>query len=69
MVKSFTVVGFTMVIFAILATLARLPVIALTAYAMVGDKKKAMEAGCDDYDAKPVDIERLLGKINAWLEK
>ena len=58
-----------MVIFAILATLARLPVIALTAYGMVGGKKKAMEAGCDNYDAKPVDIERLLGKINAWLEK
>jgi CheY-like chemotaxis protein len=47
----------------------QIPVIALTAYAMAGDKKKAMEAGCDDYDAKPVDIERLLGKINAWLEK
>jgi CheY-like chemotaxis protein len=44
-------------------------VIALTAHAMAGDKEKAMKAGCDDYDSKPVDIKRLLEKINAWLEK
>ena len=44
-----------------------IPVIALTAHAMAGDKDKAMEAGCDDYDTKPVEFARLLGKIEALI--
>ncbi len=48
---------------------ASIPVIALTAHVMAGDRDKAIEAGCDDYDSKPIDFERLLGKIQSLLEK
>ncbi len=48
---------------------ADIPVIALTAHAMAGDEARAREAGCDDFDTKPVDLERLLGKIEHWLER
>jgi two-component system, cell cycle response regulator DivK len=49
------------------AATQKIPVIALTAHAMAEDEKKARDAGCDDFDTKPVDIQRLMGKINALL--
>ena len=49
------------------AAMKNIPIIALTAHAMAGDELKAKEAGCDDYDTKPVELPRLLGKIEALL--
>ena len=46
-----------------------IPIIALSSHAMEGDRAKAIAAGCDDYDTKPVDFPRLLGKIRALLAK
>jgi len=46
-----------------------IPVIALTAHMMTGDRERALQAGCDDFDTKPVDIARLLGKMRALLPR
>lgn len=46
-----------------------IPIIGLSAHAMVGDREKALQAGCDDYDTKPVELPRLLAKLDQFLKK
>ena len=48
---------------------AAIPIIALTAHALAGDREKAVEVGCDDYDSKPIELPRLLEKIKSALDR
>ena len=51
------------------ATTGKIPIIALSSHAMTGDRDRALAAGCDDYDTKPIELTRLLEKIAAMLDK
>jgi CheY-like chemotaxis protein len=49
--------------------LSAIPIVALTAHAMPADRERAMKAGCDDFESKPVDFRQLMGKIESWLAR